>query len=190
MVHRPATPKTSSDGLDVAFVVRRSDLLWMYLGSTGAMVSAVPGLVMLIVMVVGLPSAGPRLTDYPLLASAFVGLTLLGPIGTAFALIGMYGGGRLVGKRVDLRIDGSGVHGWPIAPDMERTWSKIGLARRNRGVLTLPFQESVRLRAGWVPIPERALTPEQLAQLRGFLAWRGLMKPMKPEPRGTGRNDR
>jgi hypothetical protein len=42
------------------------------------------------------------------------------------------------------------------------------------GVITLPFRQ-FGTRAGWVAVPERAMTADQLAEFRALLSSKGLM---------------
>jgi hypothetical protein len=100
-----------------------------------------------------------------------------------YFVFGMYGAGKLVGTTVHLSVDADGVSGWPLAPEMDRSWSTIRRARSLRGVVTLPFRQ-FGTRAGWVPVPERAMAPEQLSEFRGLLASKGLIKADKPESKG------
>jgi hypothetical protein len=105
-------------------------------------------------------------------------------VGPAFIVLGLIVLNRteqLVGETVRLQIDDEGVRGWPLAEDLDTSWDRVRRARRLGGVIALPFR-NFGTRAGWIPIPERALTPEQLSDLRVLLAKKGLMKRPAASP--------
>jgi hypothetical protein len=153
--------------LQVVYTVRRADLLKMYLGSWAAWITVVPGIVCFLFGIGGLTSPkDPVSTD--LLFIAFgVFFLLVGPLGLSLVLIRMYGG-RLIGTVVHLFVDDVGVWGWPLAADIETTWPKVRRARKLGGVITIPFRQ-LGTRAGWVPVPERALSQEDREALRRLL---------------------
>lgn len=143
--------------LEISYKVRLSDLAWMYLGSWAARMMMSPGLLLLLAGLSQLanPDAQPDLVVRGIAAGA--AFTVLGPALYCFAMI--YGISHVRGTTVHLTIDDDGVSGWPIATDMDRSWPRIRGARKLRGVITLPFRE-LGTRAGWVPVPERAMTQD------------------------------
>ena len=159
--------------LEVNYVVRRWDVLSMYLGSWGARIAAAPGAVIVLMVVLALPSGRISLSEKVTMFGFGLASAILVPLGVVLLLMAQYGTARLVGKEVHLSIDGSGVHGWPLAPYQDRSWPRIRKVRRLRGVITLPFRQ-FGTRAGWVPVPERALEPEQLAALWDLLVRKGI----------------
>ena len=168
-----------SHRLEVTYTVSRWELLSMYLGSWGARMSAAIGAGLAVIVVVSLPDGTVPLDEKIRLFGFGVALAVLGPLLLSWMLLSMYGTGRLVGTEVHLVIDDDGVRGWPVAPYQDRSWSRIRRVRRLGGVITLPFRQ-FGSRAGWVPIPERAMTPQQLEEFHTLLIGNGLMKAPKP----------
>jgi hypothetical protein len=163
--------------MEITYEVRRSDLLWMYLGSWGARIAAMPGALFLLVLLIGWPPDDDSQRGAVLLVMVFaLAAAVTAPIVLCAALMLQNGTLRLIDSDVRIRIDDHGVRGWPIEPQMDRRWPLIRRARTLRGVITLPFQERAGFRAGWVPIPERAMTPQQRAYLRDLLLSKGLVK--------------
>jgi hypothetical protein len=159
--------------LEVTYTVKRSDIAWMYLGSWAAKIAAVPGL---LVILIGLPTNPKFPLSEALGFMAFGAVCVVaGPLLLLWMLMGMYGTNRLIGHTVKLHISSNGVRGWPPAEDVPTTWQKIRRIHRLRGVITLPFQK-FGTRAGWIPIPERALSSEELATLHTLLRDKGVMK--------------
>lgn len=159
--------------VEISYRVRLSDLVWMYLGSWAARMMMSPGLVLLVAGLSGLATPdAPSANTAARLVVAGAALAVLGPAFYCFGMI--HGISHVRGTTVHLTIDDDGVSGWPIASDMDRSWPRIRRARKLGGVLTLPFRQ-LGTRAGWVPVPERAMTPGQLQDLLGLLAYHGLM---------------
>ena len=163
--------------LEVTYVVGRRDLLFMYLGSWVGRLAAVPGAAIVLMAIVALPSNISLGEDLEGLGFGLA-LAIGAPLVLVLMLAGRYGTAQLVGKKVHLTIDASGVHGWPLAPYQDRTWPRIRKVHQLGGVITLPFRE-FGTRAGWVPVPVRALTPEQRSELAGLLVRKGLMNEPK-----------
>lgn len=151
----------------------------MYLGSWGARISAAIGAGLAVMVIVSLPDGTLPMDEKIRLFGFGVALAVLGPLLLVWMLLSMYGTGRLVGKEVHLVIDDDGVRGWPVGPYQDRSWSRIRKVRRLGGVITLPFRQ-FGSRAGWVPIPERAMTPQQIDDFRALLVANDLMKAPKP----------
>jgi hypothetical protein len=157
--------------LEVSYTVRRSDVVWMYLGSWAARMLLIPGILCILF---GLPT-NPKYMTAELLFMVFGVVCLVGaPLLLSRMLMSMYGTDRLVGTSVQLKIDDRGIRGWPLAADMDTSWPRVRRARRLRGVITVPFRQ-FGTRAGWVPIPERALSSGQLETLRLLLKAKGLL---------------
>jgi hypothetical protein len=159
--------------MGISFEVQRSDFVSMYVGSWGARIAMAPGLLLILI---GIPT-NPK---FPLTDSLFFlipGAVLLvaGPFALAWILMGMYGANRVAGQTVHLTIDDEGIHGWPIAEYVDTSWARAGRARRLRGVITVPFHQ-FGTRAGWVPIPERAIDPERRDELMALLSARARLK--------------
>ena len=174
------SPRASS--IEITYTVRLSDLAWMYLGSWAARLAALPGLSLMAAWVMGWPPPA----DIPVATYfAFLGISIVtaaaGPLLLLPMLFMMNGTLKVVGTTVHLSVDNDGLSGWPLAPEIERTWPRIRHARRLHGVITLPFRQ-FGTRAGWVPMPERAMTSEQLVSIRALLASKGLMKAAKSAP--------
>jgi hypothetical protein len=159
---------------EISYTVRLSDLVWMYLGSQAARIAAAPGSVCLVLVVIGWPSAGIPVTTGLEFLGVCLAFTALGPLMFLLAALSMYGARGLVGTTVHLSVDDKGVRGWPLLPDADRTWPRIGRVREMRGVITMPFRK-FGTRAGWVPVPRRAMTADHLTELLGFLATKGVL---------------
>lgn len=158
--------------LEINYVVTRWDVISMYLGSWGARLTALPGIVLMVMAILSWSSSLPMGEKVEVLGVGLVSAAAA-PAALVYYLCARYRTLRIVGGKVRLVVDESGVHGWPVAPYQDRSWPRMGKARRLRGVITLPFHQ-FGTRAGWVPVPERALTAEQLAMLKVLLAGRGL----------------
>ena len=172
--------------MSVGFEVRRSDFIWMYLGSWGLPIALAPGLLLIVIglsgivpMFLGLPR-DPTIPFANYLFLGAVGLAALvaGPAYLCFLLAKGDGIDRVVGRTVSLRIDDAGVWGWPLAKEIDTSWEHVRRARSLGGVIALPFRKFAT-REGWVPIPERALTPGQRRDLWVLLAAKRLAKPPK-----------
>lgn len=160
--------------LEVVYVVSRWDVISMYLGSWGARVSGGLGVGLALMAVVSLPNGRVPMEEKVQVIGLGLAIAILGPLLFVWMLVSMYGTTSLVGRKVHLIIDESGVRGWPLAPYQDRTWPRIRKVRRLRGVITLPFRQ-FGTRAGWVPLPERAFTPDELIAFRALLTAKGLM---------------
>ena len=175
--------------LIVSFKVRRSDFVWMYLGSWGLWIAIAPGLVGL---AIGLSGIVPGLVglpvnpDVPLTNVLFmVGFGLIalvvGPAYLCFLLARMNRIGEVVGKTVALSIDARGVWDWPLAEEIDTTWANASKARRLGGVTTLLFPQ-FGTRRGWIPIPDRALSVRDRQVFRDLLASNGLTRSHLSRP--------
>jgi hypothetical protein len=160
--------------LEVTYVVSRRDVVSMYLGSWAARIVAAPGVAIMLVSILSLPSERISLAEKMQVLGFGLALAILAPLGVILVLMSMYQTARLIGKKVHLVIDDAGVQGWPLAPYQDRSWPRIRKVRRLRGVITLPFRQ-FGTRAGWVPVPEHALTTEQLTAFRALLTRKGVM---------------
>jgi hypothetical protein len=156
--------------ITVSYKVRVSDLAWMYVGSWAVRLMLAPGLFELVVAATpGHPNS---------LEDAIVGLVAL-VVGPLVVVLGLPVFNRtlpLIGTTVHLRIDDTGVQGWPAAGGLDQTWRRVRRVRRLRGVITIPFRQRQLDRRGWVPIPERALSPEQASFLADLFELKGLSK--------------
>jgi len=103
--------------MSVGFEVRRSDFIWMYLGSWGLPIALAPGLLLIVIglsgivpMFLGLPR-DPTIPFANYLFLGAVGLAALvaGPAYLCFLLAKGNGIDRVVGRTVSLRIDDAGV---------------------------------------------------------------------------------
>jgi hypothetical protein len=162
--------------LRISFTIRFSDLLSMYLGSWAARIAALPGFVFLVIVL----AAWPPPADIPIgsylgMLIASVGFLVLGPLLLTYFLFGMYGARSLVGSTVHLQLDETGLAGWPLAPELDREWTTVRRVRRLRGVTTLPFRQ-FGTRAGWVAVPDRAMSQTEFSTFFGLLIRRGLAK--------------
>jgi hypothetical protein len=164
--------------LRISFTVRWSDFIWMYLGSWGPRIAAIPGIVM---MLIPIGRAAP-LTTYLFFEVGGLAVALVSFTYVCVGLLGWNNVARVVGKAVALEIDDNGVSGWPLGGDLDSSWWRIRKAYRLHGVTVLPFR-NYGTRAAWVPIPDRALTTDQLDQLRELLVAKGLMKPNRQDTR-------
>jgi hypothetical protein len=172
-VKPPVTAQVRTDGgelMSIGYVVRWSDFAAMYLGSWSVRLLAVPGLLL---MAAPLGTSAPLVSYVLLIGGGF----LLALVGVAYTAIGMARWDRaasVVGRSITLRIDDDGVWGWPLAVDLDTSWGCLRKARRFWGVNTLPFRNH-RTRAGWIPIPDRALSPEERKSLLDLLKRRGVI---------------
>jgi hypothetical protein len=159
--------------VSMAYEVRRSDFVWMYLGSWAARIAIAPGLLLILI---GIPT-NPRIpfVNYLFLIVAGLVFLVVAPLALCWILMAMYGANRVVGQTVHFTIDDEGIRGWPIAEYIDTSWSRAGRARRLRGVITVPFHQC-GTRAGWVPIPERAIDPGKRDELLAQLAARAQLK--------------
>ncbi len=160
--------------LEIVYTLTLSDLVWMYLGSWAARMAAAPGFLCVVFCVAGWPSAGIPIASYLEILGACLVFMALGPLLFLLGALGMYGSRRFVGTTVRLSIDDQGVRGWPLAKEMRLTWAQIRRVRSVRGVITLPFRH-FGTRAGWVPVPERAMTAGQLTDFLSLLADKGVL---------------
>jgi hypothetical protein len=177
---RPDVDQPASTGegdlrkvLVVTYVVRRSDLFWMYLGARVAQITVLtPGLLLVLLGLDAVVDPKGGLGTAAFFLAAGVGLLVAAPAYLFWLQTAQSGTKNLVGRKVVLQLDETGVAGWPVAPYLDRSWSVINRARSLRGVITLPFRPGYT-REGWVAIPERALTPPQLKALRELLQAQG-----------------
>ena len=160
--------------LEVTYVVSRWDVVSMYLGSWAARMVAAPGVAIAVMAILSLPPDHVPLTEKIEVLGLGLACAIVAPLLLVWVLVSMYQTARLIGKKVHLVIDDGGVQGWPLAPYQDRSWPRIRKVRRLWGVITLPFRQ-FGTRAGWVPVPERALTTEQLTAFRALLTSKGVM---------------
>ena len=116
--------------LEVVYVVSRSDVVSMYLGSWAARMVAALGVAIVLVGILGLPSSDG---SWGVMIEAIgfgLACAILAPLVLVWVLVSMYRTTRLVGKKVHLVIDDLGVRGWPLAPYQDRTWARIRKVRR------------------------------------------------------------
>jgi hypothetical protein len=146
--------------LEIEYEVRRSDFVWMYLRSRAGMGSFVPGAFCLLLGVLEFPNPSASTTDTVRLMTLALALLILAPAYYIWGLTRMSGINRVIGRAVHLRVDEDGITGWPLATSWEETsWARLRKSWHLRGVLGLPFGGALTRRA-WIPIPDRALTPE------------------------------
>ncbi len=155
--------------MEVTYTVRRSDSVWMYLGSWSARIALIPGI---LILVIPIGRAG-SISEF-LVFLGWGSLCLIGmPALLCLQLLAINQANRVIGKTVTLRIDETGVSGWPLAGDLDCSWWRIRKVHSLRGVLTLPFR-NYGTRLAWVPIPDRALDPGQRMQLAALLRSEGV----------------
>jgi hypothetical protein len=135
---------------------------------------AAPGVAIVAMAILSLPPDQVPLTEKIEVFGLGLACAILAPLVLVWVLVSMYRTTRLVGKKVHLVVDDLGVQGWPLAPYQDRSWPRIRRVRRLRGVTTLPFRQ-FGTRAGWVAVPERALTTEQLSAFRALLISKGVL---------------
>jgi hypothetical protein len=158
--------------LDIEYEVRRSDFVWMYLRSRAGIASLLPGAFFI---VVGLTGGLADPASYPVgEVPGFIALGLaflvLVPGYYVWGVAGMSGIKRVIGTRVRLRVEDNGITGWPLAANWEETsWTRLRKSWHLHGVLALPFG-GVWTRRAWIPIPDRALSPEMRVKLGEVLA--------------------
>ena len=160
--------------IKVSYTVRRSDFVLMYLGSWAARCTLVPGLLSVAIGIPYVNPQGPIGTNMTFIAFGIF-LMVVGPLALCWLLMGAYGSSKVVGSTVHLRIAGHGLSGWPLYPHMDRSWPRIRRARSFGGVIALPFRQ-FGTRAGWVPVPERAFSTEELKAFRALLKSKNLLK--------------
>jgi hypothetical protein len=167
------------NGLVVTYVVRRSDLFWMYFGARVAQITVLtPGLLLVLLALATLAQPKDPVGGATFFLASGIALLVAGAAYMFWGETRVSGTKNLVGRKVVLHIDENGVKGWPVAPYFDRSWSVVHRARSLRGVITLPFRPRIgnRLgytREGWVAVPERALTSRQLKALRELLTAQG-----------------
>jgi hypothetical protein len=154
--------------VQLTYTVRMSDLFWMWLTSWFTPVTVAFGLFFISALFA--PGDHPRALD---------GAAGIGVIIAAFTVAPLYwsritGMTRLVGMSIDLTVDPDGVGGWPIPIRGGRPWTRLRLPRIEDQVIVLPFRMSTSP-LGWVVIPRRALTDDQLADLIALLRARGFL---------------
>src|SRR6478735_1705054 len=104
--------------------------------------------------------------DHPRTLDAAAGLALIVAAFTVapFFWILVTGGSSLVRRHVELVVDANGVDGWPVPIRGGRPWSVLHRPRIEALVVVLPFRRGTSS-LGWVVIPRREVTDEQLARL-------------------------
>jgi hypothetical protein len=156
--------------LEIRYEVRRSDFIWMYLRSRAGMASLLPGAFLVVIGVAGLPDPKYSVGEGLGFIAAGLALLVLAPAYYFWLLAGMSGIKRVIGTRVHLRLDEDGITGWPLAATWEETsWRRLRKSWHLRGVRGLPFGGASTRRA-WIPIPDRALSPELRVQLGEMLS--------------------
>jgi hypothetical protein len=161
--------------VELTYTVVMADLYWMWVTSWFTPATVAFGLFFLTALVA--PGDHPRALD----AAAGIGLIVAAFTVGPFWWIRVTGMSSLVGQTVDLRIDSTGVEGWPIAIRGGRPWGRLHRPRIEDRVVVLPFRMATSP-LGWIVIPRRAMTDAQLADLVEFLRARGYLS------RGDGRS--
>jgi hypothetical protein len=161
--------------VELSYTVFMADLFWMWVTSWFTPATVAFGLFFLSALLA--PGDHPRALD----AAAGIGLIVAAFTIAPLFWIRVTGMSSLVGQSVDLRIDSSGVDGWPIGIRGGRPWSRLHRPRIEDRVVVLPFRNSTSP-LGWVVIPRRAITDAQLADLVELLRSRGFLA------RGDGRS--
>lgn len=159
----------------VTFTLRLSDLYWMWLTSWFTPATVAFGLFFISVLFV--PGDHPRSLDVAAGIALIVAAFTVAPL----FWIRVTGTWRLVGRPIELVVDAGGVEGWPVPIRGGRPWSRLHRPRIEALVVVLPFRLATSS-LGWVVIPRRAITDEQLAQLIDLLRARGFLR------RGDGRS--
>jgi hypothetical protein len=156
--------------LEIQYEVRRSDFIWMYLRSRAGMSSLLPGALFILIGVAVLPDPKYSVGDGLWFIVAGLAFLVLAPAYYFWLLAGMGGIKRVIGTRVHLRLDEDGITGWPLAATWEETtWRRLRKSWHLRGVRGLPFGGASTRRA-WIPIPDRALSPEMRDKLGEMLS--------------------
>ena len=141
--------------LEVTYVVSRWDVVSMYLGSWAARMVAAPGVAIVLLAILSLPSGRISLTEKIQVLGFGLALAVLAPVGLVLVLMSIYGIPRLIGKKVHLVIDEAGVQGWPLAPYQDRSWPRIRKVRRLRGGSPCRFASSERGPVGCLSLSAR-----------------------------------
>lgn len=156
--------------LEIEYEVRRSDFIWMYLRSRAGMASLLPGAFLIVIGVAGLPDPKYPVGEGLGFIAAGLAFLVLAPAYYFWLVAGMSGTKRVIGTRVHLRLDEDGITGWPLAATWEETsWRRLRKSWHLRGVRGLPFGGASTRRA-WIPIPDRALSPELRVKLGEMLS--------------------
>jgi hypothetical protein len=116
--------------LEVVYVVSRWDVVSMYLGSWAARMVAAPGVAIVAMAILSLPPDQVPLTEKIEVFGLGLACAILAPLVLVWVLVSMYRTPRLIGKKVHLVIDETGVRGWPLAPYQDRTWPRVRKVRR------------------------------------------------------------
>ena len=159
---------TSAHGVALSFRVERRDLFWIYFDMWAGRLVILVGILLLMG---GLSYGDPSAVVWFL---AFVVFALVGITLEAMYLTRT---GALVGTVVHVRIDQHGIRGWPVWPEIDRSWASIRGIKRRGGVLVLQVgrtEFSVRL---WICVPERVLTSDTIGALSSVLASEGRRLP-------------
>ena len=154
--------------MQLTYTVRMTDLFWMWLTSWFTPATVAFGLFFISALVA--PGDHPRALD----AAAGIGLFAAAFTVAPFFWIRITGMTGLVGMSIDLAVDPDGVEGWPIPIRGGRPWTRLHRPRIEDCVVVLPFRMSTSP-LGWVVIPRRALTDDQLADLIALLRARGCL---------------
>ena len=115
--------------------------------------------------------------DHPRSLDAASGIALIVAAFTVapFLWILVTGTSSLVGRPIELVIGPNGVDGWPAPIPGGRRWTRLHRPRIEGLVVVLPFRQGTTSR-GWVVIPRRAVTDEQLVQLEELLRDQGFLR--------------
>lgn len=155
-----ATISRLETGLEVTYELRWSDAFLIHSDTRTTRVGIGFGCLMLIIAAVPPYGNSLAVAAWGLLVIAFMLLAL--PLEGAY----LYGTAGLVGRRISLRVDTHGVKGWPLSPDVDRTWASLRQARLIAGVLVLRFPSDFGSRRAWVGIPRRAMKDDDFEALR------------------------
>lgn len=154
----------------VSYTIRQADLYWMALGSPGVRRSVLVAFAFIAFTLISPPGGSDLLVGDLVIAC---GSIVVFPLAASLVLMSTMAASRMRGTAVDVEIDEKGVHGWPFWPDVGRSWSDLRSNPRKFGpVITLPFDDYQRRRTGWVFIPQRALTADQMATMLDLAARR------------------
>lgn len=146
----------------------------MYLGSWVGKAALIPGVLCILIGIPTNPAIPPA--NYAFFVIFGAVLLFATPLFLCGMLMLVNGTETVVGKQVRLLLDDEGVRGWPLARDVDTSWPRVRKTRSLGGVMTLPFRQPFGARQGWIPIPERALTPQQREELHSLLVSKGLIK--------------
>ncbi len=165
--HQFATPPVSHfrHRFTLSYTLRFADLYWMWETSfVGLAATAVIAAIGLMFLFVPLAPAGA-----PIGEDIAVGVVLLLVSPFFGPLVGVFASGKfaMIGRTVELVIDGNGLQGWPVMRFRDTNWPQLRHPRLESRVLVLPF--SWPFADAWAVVPARAFSSDEFDDLLGIL---------------------